>query len=262
MNLKNKLSNEISTAMIAKLAKYHIQALLAKFRFRLVPLGRLAANEGVFPSLKYLVKDQKDAVIFDVGAHRGETALAFREWFPEARIFSFEPFGASYDILSKVAHADSNIHALRFGLGDKREMKKFYSNAVAATNSLLPTNPVASKIYEPGIFETREVVQAEFRTADDFAAEYHIGSIDILKLDVQGAEHLVMKGADKLLKSGAIRVISAEIIARQTYEGQLDVVDTLRTYYDAGFTLYNTYNPSLARDGSLRQFDAIFTRKG
>ena len=78
-----------------------------------------------------------------------------------------------------------------------------------------------------------------------------------MKLDVQGAEHLVLEGATDALRENRISVIFTEIITMPTYVGQISLHEMLRKFDDHNFQLYNIYNLSTV-DGRLRQVDAIF----
>lgn len=92
-------------------------------------------------------------------------------------------------------------------------------------------------------------------------ATQDIPAIDILKLDVQGAEPLVIEGAAKACRRGAIRLVYSEIITQPTYQGQKRFDEALAVFYNNGFDLYNIYNFSLTLDGRLREVDVIFTKR-
>lgn len=98
-----------------------------------------------------------------------------------------------------------------------------------------------------------------FSTIDRFVAEENIPSIDVLKLDVQGAEYLVLKGAEKSIAASRINLIYSEIITQPTYKNQKELHEVLRLFHDYAFLLHNIYNLSRTSSGKLRQIDAIFT---
>ncbi len=210
--------------------------------------------------MKLLCQEIEKPTLFDVGAHHGETARALRERFPTARIFSFEPFPQSFEALSRNTANDEGIQVFNYGLTDQPGTFAFHANSSPATNSLLPTDQLGSKTWGTGPLETQRIVEARFKTLDLVAAELGIQRIDVLKLDVQGAEHLVLKGALEACKSGRISVIYSEFIIQPTYIGQKRLDEALSAFYDAGFELHNIYNLSSRSDGKLRQIDAIFTK--
>lgn len=214
-----------------------------------------------FDAMKALLGNSFDPVILDVGAHCGETAFRFNEVFQRPEIHSFEPFRESHARLAENTNEWENIKAYDFGLSDSNGLKEFHSNPSSATNSILATDKQGPSTWSEGLLETEEVITANFKTLDAFMAESNLPKINILKIDVQGAEHLVLKGAKETIAKRKIDLIYTEIIIQPTYVGQNRLDVALKNFYDAGFDLYNVFNLSLTRDGRLRQLDAIFTVK-
>lgn len=214
-----------------------------------------------FAEMQHLCCDIQEPIIFDVGAHHGETARILRQHFPQAKIFCFEPFPESFQTLRSNTEADQNIICFNFGLSNQAGIFSFHSNLSSATNSLLPSDEFGSTTWEVGLLDTKDVVQAQFKTIDAVLAQLAITQIDILKLDVQGAETLVIEGALSACENGLIHLIYSEIITQPTYVGQKRFDEALATFFNYGFDLHNFYNLSHTARGQLRQVDAIFTKK-
>ena len=87
-----------------------------------------------------------------------------------------------------------------------------------------------------------------------------ITQVDILKLDVKGAELRALRGAHSMLSSGLVAAIYAEVLIAHTYEGQGSFEDILRLLRECGYSLYDIQNLSY-RKGPLLQFDALFLRQ-
>jgi FkbM family methyltransferase len=219
-----------------------------------------ADAENPFLAMQRLISDVPNPIIFDVGAFDGHISLVFRKLFPTSSIYAFEPFAGSFKQLWLNTVNDPNIHLFNFGLSNQVGTLPFHSNQRPETNSLLPTDPVGSNTWAPGILETQNVVRSEFRTIDSVMAEMNIPKIHILKLDVQGAEPLVIEGASSACELGLIDLIYSEIITQPTYADQRRFDEALAVFYNAGFDLYRIYNPSFTDKGRLRQVDAIFTQ--
>lgn len=215
-----------------------------------------------YVAMRALLSGVERPIIFDVGACYGEFSLRLKQIFPQSTVYAFEPFDVSFRRLKRSANGDCSIHIFDYGLSDSCGIKKFYSNAVAQTNSLLPTDSAAHITWWAGALETREVIDAKFDTLDNVLARYEIPRIDLLKLDVQGAEQLVMAGSLEACRRQSIAVIYTEVILQPTYESQIRFDEQLKCFYDLGFDLYSLYNLSFADNGKLRQVDAIFTRRG
>jgi FkbM family methyltransferase len=215
-----------------------------------------------FADIQRLCSGLEAPVIFDVGAHHGEVTAQFRMLFPGAEIYAFEPFVESYEIVKKKTAADARIHVFNHGLSDKEGVLAFHSNKSSATNSLLPTDESSEGIWRSGQLETQEIIEARFRTLDLAMADLGVDRINVLKLDVQGAEALVIRGAENACRLGKIGLIYTEIITQPTYTGQKRFDESLAIYYDHGFDLHSIYNLSLTPQGCLRQMDAIFIWRG
>ena len=238
-----------------------IQRLAGGFGYRVIRASKPNPDEDPFIAMERLISRVREPVIFDVGAHHGKVALAFRERFPTSTVYAFEPFKKSFEILQANTAADPKVIALNFGLSDRVGLQAFHENLSAATNSLLSTDKASSGTWGGGLLETRNVIQAKFETVDSVVDLFRLSRIDILKLDVQGAEHLVMAGAVEASRRGLIDVIYTEVIAQPTYEGQRRFDQAMTPFYESGFDLYNIYNINLSDSGRLRQIDAIFTRR-
>jgi FkbM family methyltransferase len=144
------------------------------------------------------------ATIFDVGANLGEwTRLALSN-FSKATVHSFEISEINYLSLTK------NIQNERFfpnnlGLSNQkgRATYKDYGE-----NSGLNTL-ILSSMYHDSHVPSR-LLSAELNTGDDYCESVGINFIDFLKIDVEGAEHLVLSGFSKMLKSKLVRLIQFE----------------------------------------------------
>ena len=216
-----------------------------------------------FKMQKYILRNSKDKlVIFDVGAYDGTVSLFYNKLFKDSKIYSFEPFKESFLKLKKNTSFFKNINIFNLGLNDVEGVMSFYSNFSPSTNSILKSNKEADEIFNSeGKLDELEKIDAEFTTIDNFVKINSIQQIDILKIDVQGAEHKVLSGAKNAIKSGVIKMIYMEIILRPAYQGQIHFDETLSLLRSLDFELYNFYDLSLNSDAKLVQLDAIFIKK-
>lgn len=196
--------------------------------------------------------------IFDVGAYDGSISLKYNQLFPNAEIHSFEPFQESFSTLKSNTSDWKNIKIHHKALGEKTGTSKFHSNLFAATNSLLATHEDGEKNWGGNILSTKEVIDVSIITIDDFLKETKIEKIDILKLDVQGAEGLILKGAEETIQENKINLIFTEMITIPTYQNQKEIGKMFSMYTDYGFDLFDLYNLSHSNNGQLQFFDAIF----
>ena len=197
-------------------------------------------------------------MIFDAGAHIGETALTYRSLFPFADIYSFEPFPNSFNALKSRLPGDAHFHPQNCALADIQGKEFIHSNKSSATNSLLPTSHKGADSWGE-VVETVGTVSVPVETIDAFCSASKIARLDILKLDVQGAELRALHGAHSMLSNGLVAVVYAEVLIAHTYEGQGTFEDILRLLRECGYSLYDIQNLSY-RNGPLLQLDALFLR--
>ena len=209
-----------------------------------------------------LLRTRPPTVVFDVGAHHGETARAYRALFPTAIVHCFEPFPASFAVLEATAAELTGVRVHNVALSDASGEAVFHSNCSAPTNSLLPTAPAAGAVWGEGLVNTVAEVRVRTATLDEFCRAHAIEAIDLLKLDVQGAEPRVLEGGAGMLCARRVRRIYTEIITLPTYVGQRELDEFLRLMRGYGMELFNLFNLSLTPAGQLRQVDAIFLRAG
>ncbi|HVR40616.1 MAG TPA: FkbM family methyltransferase, partial [Thermoanaerobaculia bacterium] len=139
-------------------------------------------------------------VVFDVGANRGDWAARALEINPDIDLHCFEPSRPTFDALvARGFHARLN----RFALGDKPGDARMFVHDDSGTSSLYDRRGV-----EHFTATGEETIQV--RTADDYCAEVGIESIDFFKIDVEGHEMAVMRGMEKLFRTGHVKVIQFE----------------------------------------------------
>jgi hypothetical protein len=73
---------------------------------------------------------------------------------------------------------------------------------------------------------------------DSYIQENNILSINLLKIDTQGHEDEVLKGAKKALEQGIINVIETELIIGNPYVKSLQIYDLEQILIPAGYQLY------------------------
>ncbi len=243
------------------MTKKLLRKLLGTIGYSIQRKGGILAEADPFAVMQRLCVDKIEPVIFDVGAHHGETALWFRRILPNSTIYCFEPFPESYNALSLAVGSDPKIKPFNYGLAAINGIHKFHSNESSATNSLLPAHVNGPLVWGEGLLNLKGIQNCSFKMLDCVLQELSIASIDILKLDVQGAEPLVLEGAAGACAKRSIGIVYAEIILQDTYVGQKRFDEVLSCFHDAGFSLYNIFNLVSTSNGSLCQLDAIFTRK-
>ncbi|MBT6500483.1 MAG: FkbM family methyltransferase [Deltaproteobacteria bacterium] len=203
----------------------------------------------------------REPVVFDVGAFDGSTTKRYRELFPFASIYSFEPFPETFEQLKiNTAGEGSKTSLHNLAISDKKGVAVFNANAFSATNSLLPTDTDSSIYWGQGVLETEKQVEVNTTTIDAFCDENTISKIDILKLDVQGAEFSALMGAKEMLSKQSISLVYLEVITAPTYQGQHKLHEYFNLFASFGYEFFDYYNPE-RKSRQLIQADMIFVNK-
>lgn len=209
---------------------------------------------------KSLLKGLAAPVIFDVGASVGSVTGLYRHLWPNATIHAFEPFPESFRTLKATFASDRLIHAHELGFAERAGSLSLNVNNVPDTSSLLPSDAAGSSFWGKTILDTVQQVDVEIATVDAFCQNNNIGQIDILKIDTQGAEARVLRGADMMLREKRISCVYAEVILVPTYQGQGKFHEILKLLDDHCYSLFSIYNLAYRPwSDRLLQLDAIFT---
>jgi FkbM family methyltransferase len=154
----------------------------------------------------------RSPVLFDVGANRGEMSVALRRSFPAARIFAFEPNPLTYERL--VGNVKGlNIDCIRAGLGACEETGLLHCYRGDQTSGHASIYRDMFRLYEGyGIGGAADLTTFEvvIQTIDGTCHALGIDGIDFLKIDVEGHELQVLKGARKMLAGARVSLIQFE----------------------------------------------------
>ncbi len=157
-------------------------------------------------------------VIVDVGARGGLQA----HWRPIADYVTwvgFEPDARSADALT-AADVPARSHILRTALSDVRGRVTLHCTRDAGDSSLLrPNKPFLQQFGRPERFEVASSVEIEADTLDAQLATIDLTRVDVLKLDTQGSELAILRGAVDTLTRGVLAV-DIEVEFSPMYEDQ------------------------------------------
>lgn len=208
--------------------------------------------------IKRFLNTNNRLVIFDVGANVGVTASDFALEFPAACIFAFEPFPASFDELSHLA--SGQIHPVQCAMSDYIGEASFHGYPQPGLNSLLPISGGDVARWMPEGTNVKDItpVRVPVDTIDHFCEKHSIPQIDILKIDTQGSDLHVLKGADDMLSSGRVTWIYVEMHFVHLYEGQCYFHDVYNFLREKNYQLFRFYGDKYSSDGRLMWLNGIF----
>ena len=197
--------------------------------------------------------------MLDVGANVGQYALELRRWGYRGRIVSFEPLSSPFDVLREKANRDDRWEAVRVALGDRSEIVPMHIAAnSAASSSILDMLPLHNEV-APGAGYV-DLEDVEVRRLDELLPRYGQEARSILlKVDVQGYEAAVIRGASKSLRE--VTAVQLELSLIPLYADAPLLAEVVALLAGHGFALVGL-EPGLAdpRSGFLLQTDGIFAR--
>ena len=166
-------------------------------------------KDGEYRFIAKYIKD--NMTIFDVGANIGDYTKKAISITPKLKIYCFEPVKATFNTLNKNLESVrvDFIKTFNFGYSDKSEtlaMNIYGDNA--GSNSLYYHEyhaDVSNSLNIPIRIE-----EVNLKKIDDFILGNNITSVDFLKIDVEGHELKVLRGALKSLESNIIKCLQFE----------------------------------------------------
>lgn len=186
-------------------------------------------------------------IAFDVGANVGQTVEEIRAVFPVIRIVSFEPLPTTFAALKANTHDVPNVICVQAALGDAPGGATMTADPLNGQNTLnTSARPDAPTVSVPVL------------TLDGYCADQGIDRIDLLKIDTEGYEMSVLRGAEQMLKRGAIRFVLAECeFIHNPSEPHGDFFEISRLLMRLGFRVVAFYSGGV--DGSgWRWGDVLF----
>jgi len=202
-----------------------------------------------FLAQKYLLRDDRVATIFDVGANVGQSATEYHKLFPEARIYCFEPVPSTFRKLEENTRAHSRITGVNCAVNDKLGTVKMFVTDAATMNSLLPMCDET---------RTQAEIDVPSMTLDRFCETNRIDSIQILKMDIQGCEKFAVGGAKRILSQHAVDLVYSEVLFSNLYQNQTHFYELYATLAGHGYSLFGLYELRVGEMLEMHHGNAIF----
>ena len=194
--------------------------------------------------------------VVDIGANRGQFALAVRHLFSQARIVSFEPLAGPAALWRKVFAGDGQAELIEAAVGPESGTAQIHLSARDDSSSLLPITARQSGLF-PGTAEAGTAIIQVTRLSDALPAA-HIEAPALLKLDVQGFELQALAGCEDLLDRFAWVYVECSFV--ELYAGQSFADAVIAWLRERGLRLAGVYNMAYDGDGSAVQADFLFGR--
>jgi FkbM family methyltransferase len=199
-------------------------------------------------------------LIIDAGANIGQYATGLRKHGYTKHLFSFEPLINAFDQLKTKSAKDNKWEVFNLGVGSSSGQLNINVSENLVSSSFLPVTEASTEAAPKSRFSSTQTVNVV--RLDEFLIDRVSGFENIfLKIDVQGFELEVLKGAEALLSK--VKVIQLEMSFVPMYKDGPLFADVLSTLDKLGFEIY-TIIPEFRNEtsGRMLQADGIFIRKG
>jgi FkbM family methyltransferase len=188
--------------------------------------------------------------VVDMGAFVGDWTRIARRVFPDASVLMVEPQPDRAVTLQTLAARLPNVRFVSALLGA----------AAARAVTFFQNKTVSSVLQETNNASAAVALSLPMTTLDAVVAETGFGPPDLLKLDVQGYELEVLKGAPVTL--AAVEVVLMEVNLIPIYQGAPLLGETVSFMADRGFRAYDICSQIRRRlDEALWQTDMLFVRE-
>jgi FkbM family methyltransferase len=240
------MSRQIATSIRDRLP-YSVRKYIGR-------IGRFVSEATTFPSMEGALTCLRDrgfqpGFAVDVGAYLGEWTTLFKRVFPRANVLMIEAQEQKRELLQSVCDR----------YGPSVELRLALLGASSGREVRFVEMETGSSVYEEQSPYDRRVTQKTMTTLDDLLAA-RVSSVDFLKLDVQGYELEVLRGASQALGHAQAVLMEASLVPIN--RGCPLIGDVIQFMNEAGYRLMDFCSQIRRRDGVLWQTDLLFVRSG
>jgi FkbM family methyltransferase len=201
-----------------------------------------------------LLRPQKPLVIFDIGANVGTWTLLAKALYPAAQVHAFEPLQIHIEKFRQLTSKLTGVSLHEVGLGSHPARATMKVTSFSDASSLLPLS-VAGK--EQWHLQQVAEIPVQIERLDDWVSSRGLPGPDVIKLDVQGFELEVLRGAEQCLIQA--RWVLLEASFKDFYEGQCRFDQLVTFLASAGFQVL-ALGQGTALGEPLVQSDVLFAR--
>lgn len=193
--------------------------------------------------------------IFDAGANIGTWTLLAKAFFGDASVHAFEPLSVHIDKFKDNTKALADVHIHPFCLGSENATAVINISSYSDSSSILNATPLEFEQF--GIKKSDEE-EVQVKRLDSLIANNELPVPDVMKLDVQGFELEILKGAGDYLTKMSYLIV--EVSFKEYYYGQplfLDIANYLAAHQ---FNIY-AFGHATPLGTELGQIDVLFKKQ-
>jgi FkbM family methyltransferase len=198
--------------------------------------------------------------IVDVGANRGQFAREARRRFPFATIHAIEPLpGPFRDLQAWGSQQGGAVITYQVAAGDQAKTMTMNVHVDhSPSSSMLFATELTHKLYP--FTERKETIQVGVDLLDSILDGVRLEQEVLVKLDVQGVEDRVIRGASAVLACAS--VVIAEVSIDVLYDGQATFRDVFMGLDALDFDYIGNLDQAHTGSGRVTSLDAVFIRRG
>lgn len=210
-----------------------------------VLLRRLPHGVSAYLDLKRRKPDMD--VLVDVGANVGQTAAALTATWPTARVFCIEPFAATFDALQRATADQPRVSCFRCAFGSRPAQQEVFTRPGSVNNSLLGPGP-----RRDGRSDGDQPELVTVTTFDAFREEHGLEHVDFLKIDTEGYDLEVVKGASSSLDQQRVSFVQVEAGMTRHNAKHVPFGELQEFLEQVGYVLFGIYDQTPEWDGQAR----------
>ncbi len=207
--------------------------------------------------IKKILSDsgKRNLIIIDIGAADGMVSYYFSQQFPQSKVISFEPNPAEFKKAVEVNERNLNVEVRNLALSSSPGIQKMHILDNSFSSSLLePTEGIPDQKMSAKL-KVNNTLQVKTSTLDiELGA---VKSIDLIKIDTQGTELNILKGATEVLKNTDYILIEQN--NNDYYKGGCQYFEVDGFLRENGFELYDIIT-TYKSNSHLKEFDAIYKK--
>tara|TARA_B100000945_G_C20347810_1_gene580664 strand:+ start:411 stop:1157 length:747 start_codon:yes stop_codon:yes gene_type:complete len=206
--------------------------------------------------LEELIKNLNINMIIDIGSNKGQFILILDKFFKNIKVLSFEPISEVLKKQKKFFASRENITFFNFALGSSNSETILNITRKKDSSSILQ---IANENLLGRNFDIIEKRQISVKTLESALRNIKLKDSILLKLDVQGYEFEVLKGAENLLPK--IKYIITEVAKNQIYKNQVAENIVIKYLKERNFEIIKTANLFKIKNTNYLQKDILFINK-
>lgn len=225
-----------------------IRAILTwpKFSFSSFILVSRLSRQGILPK-----------TVLDLGANVGQFTIASSKLWTGVHVHAFEPLPECIEALRANVRGFPNVTVYPLAVGDSEGELDFFVNSYNQVSSALPLSRVRLEAFPDA--QVISTLKVPLTTLDKTLSGQDLPEPVLLKMDVQGYEDRVLKGAAAVLQH--VHYVLMELSLVPLYEGELVFMEMVAMMQGYGFRFLRPINWLLSpQGGEMLEVDALFIR--